>query len=91
MANAGNENVLGLQVEMDYLMLMQIADNIKQLGDKSVSMLAGLEILWVTGSELCQSLTIDIFRQQIVITLGDIAHQMRMVETVARLKLLLQG
>ena len=70
---------------------MQIADSIKQLRKETVCLLAGLEILRVVYNESCKSLTIDIFRQQIVVTLGHIAHQMRMVETITSLKLLLQG
>ena len=70
---------------------ISLADSIKQLRKETVCLLAGFEILRVVYNESCKSLTIDIFRQQIVVTLGHIAHQMRMVETITSLKLLLQG
>ena len=50
-------------------MLMQIANDIKQLGEETVCILTGLEIAGMFFREYFQVLAIDIFRQQIVLTL----------------------
>ena len=47
---------------MNYLVLMQIAYDIEQLGDETVSILTSLEIVWIVNDEVFQVLTIDIFR-----------------------------
>ena len=91
MADTGDEDVFGLEIKVDDLMGMEIADDGKELGEKTVSVFAGSEVIRIAHQKVFQSLAVNIFSQEVVISAGHIAHQMGMVETISRLKLLMKG
>ena len=89
--NARNEDVVGLKVKVYNLMAVQIANDAEQLLQKTVGVLAMGEIVGMMFDKLVERLAVDIVHQDAVVGLGRIAYQMRMVERIARLKLLLKS
>ena len=90
-ADTGDEDVAGFQVEVHNLVAVQITDHTEQLLQKTVGLLALGEIVGMMLGKLAERLTVDIFHQNAVGGLGGVAHQMGMLQRVAQLKLLLKG
>lgn len=95
MTDVCDEDVVGLQVKEENLVLMEIAENGEQLRDELPRMLVVAEIIWLLMKKLCERLALYIFFDDcwsLVFALqGDISWQCRMVERKPRLKLLAEG
>ena len=89
MTDTGNKDIAWLQVEMNDLMAVQIAYNANLLAQKAIGIVAVPEIIRMIQGKLAKRCTIDIVHQDAVVSLGNIANQMRVIELVAYLKLFL--
>ena len=45
--NTSQQNIAGFQIEVDHLMLMQIAHNIQKLSEKTIGILNRFEVIWI--------------------------------------------
>ena len=72
-------------------MAVQIADDIKQLMQKTICILSIVEIVWMMFDELAKRFTIYIVHQDAIISPGCIANQIRMVKRIPHFEFLLQG
>ena len=74
MPHAGDKYVVGLQIEMYYLMLVQIVDCTEQLTQEACGMATLLELIRMMGGKLLQRVTVDVVHQHTVVGLCHIAY-----------------
>jgi hypothetical protein len=72
--DAGEKDVVGLQVKVEHLMAMQIVQDGQQLTKEFVSVLPLSEVVGLRGKALRKWLTIDILHQDAIVAHGDVAH-----------------
>lgn len=65
--NASKQDIIGLQIEMEHLIMMKITEDIQQLTNELLRILLALEILGMTGKPLRKGHTIDILHQNAVL------------------------
>ena len=87
-AHSGDKDVLGLEVEMDNLVGVQVLDYVKQFVEQAVGVGSALEKLRIDIGKLLERDAVYPFGEQIVIAASNVAHQVGVVEVVACLKLL---
>ena len=90
-ADAGKENVVGLQVEVEHLMIVQIANDIGQLAQELVGVLPVLKVVGSSLQSLRERLTVDIVHEDAIVGVGDVTWQTGMLQLVACLELLAQS
>ena len=73
---------------MEHLMAVEIAENSQELTDQFIGILLILEILRIVSEPLRKGLSIHILHHDFIIIKRDIAHQVRMLQSIARLKFL---
>jgi hypothetical protein len=86
--DAGKEDIVWLQVEMEHLMTVEITDSIQQLTDELVGILLFSEIIGMGGQVLRKTLPIDILHQDAVTIERDIADKIGVLQSIACFKLL---
>ena len=90
-ADACKQDVVGLEVEMEHLVAVQITDDIQQLVDEFVRILSVVEIIRLTGKALGECLTINVFHQYAIIGVRNVSDKMGMLQTIARFELFTEG
>ena len=65
--DAGEKDVVWLQVEMNNLVGMQIPHYLQQLPNEFLSILLIFEIVWVLVDSVCQRLPVDIFHEDAIV------------------------
>ena len=86
--NSGKQDIIRLQVKMKHLMAVQIAECIQQLTDELVCMFPIPKIVGICSKPMGKGLAIDILHQNAIMVEREVAHQVWMLQTIARLKLL---
>ena len=64
--DAGEQDIVGLQIKMEHLMAVKIANDIQQLTDKLIRVLPFREIIGLSNEALRKGLALDILHQDTV-------------------------
>ena len=76
---------------MQHLMVVQVGYHAQQLAKQFVNMFFVEEVVWCAAQPLGECLTVNIFHQDGRAIERKVARQLRVLQPVARLKLLAQG
>ena len=90
-ANTGEQDIVGFEVEMQHLVLVQIAHRRAYFHGKLTGMFLIFEIIRMLLVKICQRHAINIFHQEIISMKLQIVGNIGVVQGIAYFKLLFQG
>ena len=73
------EDVVGLEVEVQDLVLMEVLDSLEQLTKEEVKTVAPMKIGWLIVEDPRKRVAIDIFHEDALCIQGDISDEMRVL------------
>jgi hypothetical protein len=87
----GHHDIIGLQVQMQYLMAVHVLEGAEHLLLKTETVFLAGEIIWIVLQELGQGISLNVLHEDAVVLIGHIFHQIRVAELATNLIFFLEG